>query len=253
MIGPVRSLLPAHDGDLDDEALAEAYAYPRPGRTPVRWLRANMVSTVDGAAAGADGRSDSVSTPADRRVLRVLRALADVVLVGAGTARAEAYGPVRVRPALSPGREGRGQPPAPVLAVVSRSLDLDPSSQLFAAAAARTVVVTSHAAPAARRARLEPVADLIVAGADEVNLSAALDALAARGLTRMLCEGGPTLLAALSAAGLLDELCLTLTPSLLGGSAGRILSGPTLGTPHDLRLAAVLEEDDTLLTRWPRR
>lgn len=252
-IGPVRRLLPLHDGDLDDEALAEAYAYPFPGRHSSRWVRANMVSTVDGAAAGVDGRSSSVSTPADRRVLRVLRALADVVVVGAGTARAEAYGPVRVRPTLLPGREGRGQPPAPVLAVVSRSLELDPSSRLFAAAAARTVVVTSHAAPAARRARLEQVADLIVAGADEVDLLAALDALAARGMTRVLCEGGPTLLAALGAAGLLDELCLTLTPLLAGGGAGRILAGPTPATPYDLRLVAVLEEDGTLLTRWQRR
>ncbi len=249
----MRSLLPFHDGDLDDEALTAAYAYPRPGRIPVWWLRANMVSTVDGAVAGADGRSRSVSSQADRRVLRVLRGLADVVLVGAETARTEGLGPVRVRSALLPGREGRGQPPAPVLAVVSRSLDLDLSSRLFVDAVARTVVVTSAAGPAARRARLAQVADLIVAGSDEVDLPAALDALAARGLTRVLCEGGPTLLAAIVAAGLLDELCLTLTPSLVGGGTGRILSGAALATPYDLRLAAVLEEDGTLLTRWQRR
>lgn len=249
----MRSLLPFRDGDLDDEALTTAYAYPEPSRVSRPWVRANMVSTVDGAATGAEGRSASVSTPADRRVLRVLRALADVVVVGAGTARAEAYGPVRVRAALRPGREGRGQPAAPVLAVVSRSLDLDPTSRLFADAVVRTVVVTSAAAAPTRRARLEQVADVIVAGTEEVDLPAALAALAARGLNRVLCEGGPTLLSALFAAGLLDELCLTLTPILAGGGASRILSGPLPAAPYDLRLAAVLEEDGTLLTRWQRR
>lgn len=249
----MRSLLPGHDDDLDDEVLAQAYAYPPSGRASGTWVRANMVATVDGAAAGMDGRSGSVSTPADRRVLGVLRGLADVVLVGAGTARAERYRPVRVRETMRPGRQRRGQRPVPAVAVVSRSLDLDLADPLFTDAVERTIVITGTGSPPARRALLEQVADVLVSGEGEVHLATALDALAQRGLRRVLCEGGPTLLAAMVTADLLDELCLTLTPALAGGGAGRILSGPTPATPYDLRLAAVLEEDGALFTRWQVR
>lgn len=220
-------------GDVD---LAEAYAYPPPERRPAGrpWVRANMVGSVDGAPSGVDGLSGSLATAADRRVFRVLRSLADVVLVGAGTARAEGY-----RPAALP------------IAVVSGRLDLDLDSPLLAAATHRTIVLTSSAAGRERVRAAAEVADVEVCGDGSVDLVQALEALRRRGLADVLCEGGPSLLGQLAAAGLLDELCLTVVPTLEGSAAaGRALGGPPLPAPLPLTLGHLLEDEGTLLTRW---
>ena len=209
-----------------------------------------MVSAVDGAAT-VGGRSEGLSTPADKRVFNLLRGLCDVVLVGAGTARAEGYRALRAKPEYAELRASLGQRPAPVLAVVSGRLDLDPASELFTAGQERSIVVTSAASDPAARERLSAVADVIVAGEDTVDLTAAVSALADRGLTRVLCEGGPSLLDHVAAAGLLDELCLTVTPLLVGGDATRIMSGPA-SDPQPLRLASVCSDDDVLLLRYLR-
>ncbi len=212
---------------------------------PGRLVRADMVVSADGAAVVA-GSSRPLSTPADREVFRALRALSDVVLVGAGTARAERYGggPDR-RPGVAAvplsrehraWRVERGRPTTPALAVVSRSLDLP--RELVEAA----VVVTCAAAPHAERP------DVVVAGGDRVDLAVALDRLADRGLLSVLCEGGPGLLGDLVAAGLLDELDLTVAPYLVGRAPG-LLAG-LLPAPVPLRLLRAAEEDGTLLLRW---
>src|ERR1700735_3967165 len=107
----MRMILPQAGAELDDFELAKAYAYPRE-----RWLRTNMVMSADGAGS-LGGRSDGLWAPADKRVFGILRALADVVLVGSGTAEAENYKPARARPALAPLRAGR--PPAAAIAVSS--------------------------------------------------------------------------------------------------------------------------------------
>ena len=247
-------LLPDAVPELDDGALLDAYAYP--GRTP--WVRANMVASVDGAVTGPGGRSAEVSTPADRRVFSLLRSLADVVLAGAGTVRAERYGPARARPELRAARAARGQRPVPVVAVASASLDLDPDWPLFTEAAEPTVVLTVDAAPADRRRALSGVADVVTAGEALLDIGAALDALAGRGLGRVLCEGGPMLLGGVVRAGLLDELCLTTSPLLAAGPARRVLHGAaaTAGVapppPVGLALGHLLEEAGTLLARWVR-
>jgi riboflavin biosynthesis pyrimidine reductase len=214
---------------LDDAALHAAYACPsdRP------WLRALMLQTADGAVSGGDGRSGSVSGPGDRRVLHAVRANADAVVVGAGTARTEGYGPAAVP-----------------IALVSRSLDLDLDSALFADAAHRTVVITCAASDPARRAVVGRAADLIVTGDTQVDLVAALADLRGRGLRRLVCEGGPTLLASVAAVGLLDEACLTTAPLLVAGEATRITHGPRLPAPLPLRLTQVLEEDGFLFSRY---
>ena len=134
-----------------------------------------------------------------------------------------------------------------MLALVSGSLDLDPGSDLFGGVE-RTVVVTHAGTDADARHRLAEVADVVVAGERSVDIGAALDELAARGLRRMLCEGGPTLLSDVAAAGRLDELCLTLSPQLVGGDGTRITHGPDLDTRWTL--AHLLEEDGVLLSRW---
>ena len=236
----MRQLHPTYDEKVDPIV---AYRYPndRP------WLRANMVSSLDGSAV-RDGRSEGLSSAADKEVFGVLRGLADVVLVGAGTARTEGYRALRPKEAYAEVRASMGQRPAPVLALVSGRLDLDPDSQLFQGGADRTVVITHAGADPASRDRLAAVADVVVAGDDAVDLAAALDTLTERGLGRVLCEGGPSLLAAVAAAGRLDELCLTLAPQLVGGDGPRVLNGPDLGV--SLSLAHLLEQDSVLLMRY---
>ncbi len=224
---------------------AEAYAYPE--TTP--WLRANMVSSADGAAT-YEGLTGGLGGPADRRLLSTLRALADVVIAGAGTTRAEGYGPVLPRDWWGGLRDGRT--PAPPLAVVSRSLELDVEAPIFTEALARTIVITCDAAPKDRLARCEKNADVIVTGGESVDIGAALDALTARGLVRQLTEGGPRLLADIAAAGRLDELCLTISPRITAGSAPRILDGAGIEA-LPLSLGHVLEDEDFLFLRYVRR
>jgi riboflavin biosynthesis pyrimidine reductase/DNA-binding MarR family transcriptional regulator len=236
-------MLTAAAADLDDDELARLYDYPRDF-----WLRANMVASADGAAY-LDGRSGGLSSAADRRLFAVLRALADVVLVGAGTARAEKYKPARRRPELAPLRAGRSH--TPPIALVSRALDLDLSAPLFAQAPpdARTIVITCDAAPGQARAAAAKVADVIVAGELAVDLDGALAALNDRSLGRVLCEGGPTLLGQLAAAGLVNELCLTVSPLLAGPGPSRI----TVGAPfsaQQMALVHVLRADETLFCRY---
>jgi riboflavin-specific deaminase-like protein len=237
----MRSLLPEPADTVD---LIQAYAYP--GDTT--WVRANMVASADGSAV-ADGRSEPLSGPSDKRVFGVLRGLCDAVLVGAGTARTEGYRALKARPRYAEHRTGLGQRPAPVLALVSGSLDLDPTAELFTGAE-RTVVLTSAKADESARARLAEVADVIVTGTDHVDLSAGIDALVALGLPRVLCEGGPHLLAAVVAAGRLDELCLTTAPRLVGGDGPRIMADLHLDDVVDLELAHLLEDDGNLFARY---
>ena len=243
----MRSLLPSYAENVD---LAARYAYPE---GPHPWVRANMVSSADGGAT-ADGRSAGLSSEADRTVFALLRGLSDVILAGAGTVRVEGYGPVEPRREWQELRAMSGQPPVPPIAVVSNRLDFDLSSPLFATPGAGTIVITAESSPADRRREVEATthADVVVAGGDTVDLGAAVDALAARGHGRVLCEGGPMLLAQVAAAGRLDELCLTVSPMLTAGAAPRILNGPVLPDPMGLRLAHLLEDDGFLFLRYTR-
>lgn len=228
--------LPATDVDVTDVDPAALYGRERPRRGERPWVMANFVASVDGSAAVA-GRTRDLSGAADRALFRRLRSQADVVLVGAGTVRAEGYGPVR------------GENPAPI-AVVSRSLDLDWDSALFAEAAVPTLVVTCAAADPARRARAEQAAELVMAGDHWVDVGKAVAQLGRRGHRLVLCEGGPCLLGELVVADLLDELCLTLSPLLAGGAGPRIITGAVVPAPLPLRLASVLEDDGHVFLRY---
>jgi riboflavin biosynthesis pyrimidine reductase len=239
----MRRLFPTPAADVDPR---DAYAVPAGPH-----LRVNMVASVDGAAAVA-GRVGALSGRADDAVLHVLRALADVILVGAGTIRAEGYGPALVPPDEQCRRAAAGDPPMPRLAIVTRSLDLDLAAPLFTAAAVRPLIVTTTSAPAGRHAAASEVADVITAGAERVDMPAALDALADRGLPRVLSEGGPHLLAELYAADRVDELCLTVSPRVTCGHELRITAGLPLPQPAGLHLAHVLEEDEFLFLRYMR-
>jgi riboflavin biosynthesis pyrimidine reductase len=234
----------------DEPDLPGLYGYP-----DGRWLRANMVATADGAAS-LNGVTQGISSDTDRRVFALLRTLCDVILVGASTVREEKYKPARPQELWSHLRDGR--PPTPPIAVVTGRLDLDPDSALITAAPAyaRTIVITTASAPAARRDQLGRHAEIIIAGQDTVDLRTAVDALAERGHRRMLAEGGPHLLAQLVEAGLLDELCLTIGPQMAGPGADRIVAGAGTGSGLSgslpLRLAHVLEDQGFLLCRYVR-
>jgi riboflavin biosynthesis pyrimidine reductase len=221
-------------GDLE-----ELYAFPQRGT----WVRANMVSTLDGAAAGTDGRSGSVNTPADNRVFALQRDLADVVLVGAGTVRAEGYR------RLEPTR--RSRVPA-TLAVVTRSGRVPENVRTGKEGRGPALLVTCRAAGERALDRARTVLgddNVLVCGTDTVDLRAALVELSARRLRKVLLEGGPSLLSAALAADVVDELALTLAPTLVGGDATRITSGPTLSGTYGIpaRPYALLEQAGTML------
>ncbi|AXG80969.1 pyrimidine reductase family protein [Streptomyces paludis] len=267
---PVTDQTPsAADREWTFDELADAYAYPEAAypeadadasvdasaedRNGGVWLRANMVSTLDGAAAH-DGRSQLLSSPADMRVFGTLRALADAVVVGAETVRLEGYRPARARDAFAARRAAAGQGPAPAIAVISAGLGLDFTAPLFTEPLVPTLVLTGDAAPAERiRAARDAGAEVVIAGEGAgVDPVRALRALAERGLVRLLTEGGPRLLGQFVAAGALDELCLTVSPTLTAGSAQRVAGGPAVAVPERFVLASLLEQDGFLFTRYHR-
>lgn len=231
--------------------LADAYAYPERAAGP--YLRANMVSSLDGASR-YDGKSAPLSSDGDMRIFGVLRALADVVLVGAETVRQEKYRPAKTRDAFAARRAADGQPPAPAIAVISRSLELDFTAPLFTDSAAPTLILTGAASSDARLAAArEAGAQVVIAGeGDGVDPARAIRELTALGFVRLLHEGGPRILAQFAAAGAVDELCLTVAPVIAGGDAPRIMNGPGVPGPARYVPLSVLEEDGYLFTRYVR-
>jgi riboflavin biosynthesis pyrimidine reductase len=250
-------LMPDQVGPLDDAGIDAAYTWPAQP-----WVRANMVSTVDGGAQSSEGTSRGISSDADRRVFSALRGSADVVLVGAQTVRVEGYRPARPKVAYADDRAARGQLPAPVIAVVSRSLNLPLDSPLFAVRRAQSggdatppIIITTADADATRRAAIPSDIDVLAYGVGDVDLGAAIAELHRRGFARIHCEGGPHLLSDLIGAGLLDELCLTISPMLMGSTPGDIVGRITAPSsrPHgalDLTLGHLLEGDGSLFARY---
>lgn len=213
-------------GPLSDEQLDELYAAPA-----APWLRVNMVSTLDGAATGESGRSGSINNAADKRVFDALRRRADAVVVGAGTARVEGYRPVPDKP----------------LVVLTRSGALP--EPLLGASPGSVLAATSTEAPGLERLRADLGAEnVLVHGADQVDLVDLKAALAERGLVDLLSEGGPHLFADLLRSGAADELCLTTVPRLIAGEHLRITAGAPLDVHLEPRL--LLADGGTLLGRW---
>ncbi|MDT9695089.1 pyrimidine reductase family protein [Streptomyces sp. P17] len=250
----MRRLFPVTDQTDDREwsldELAEVYAY-RDSAEP--WLRANMVSTLDGAAQ-YDGKSQPISSATDMRIFGTLRALADVVVVGAETVRLEGYRPARARAEFTARREAAGQAPAPAIAIVSASLDLDFSLPLFTSPLVPTVLLTGAAAAPDRVAAAEKAGARVLFAGDGAGVepARAVRALAGLGYRRLLTEGGPRLLGQLVAAGVLDEICLTVSPMLTAGDAQRIADGPAVDVPRQFALVSLLEEEGFLFTRYGR-
>ncbi|MCZ4500161.1 MAG: bifunctional deaminase-reductase domain protein [Marmoricola sp.] len=209
------------------EDLVDLY---RPPRLP--WLRVNMVSTLDGAANGESGKSGSINNDADKAVFEALRAQADAVVVGAGTARTEGYRVTDVP-----------------LVIVSRSGQVPQG--LRDAPSGTVLLATCASSPGLDEARALLGDDVLVVGEDQVDLVAMKSALVGRGLRNLLSEGGPHLLRDLVSSGAADELCLTWVPRLIGGVHPRITAGDSVDAGFDL--AVLLEQDSTLLARYLRK
>lgn len=230
-------LLPATGAEPD---LTAHYAYPENLAAP--YVRVNFVSSIDGAVT-VDGLSGGLGSDGDRRVFGILRELADVVLVGAGTARAEDYRGAR--------RPTRGTETPPPIAVVTGSGGLDPQARLFTDTDTPPIVLTTAGSDTARRDALHAAgADVVVL--DQLTPDALLAELARRGLHRVLLEGGPSLFGSFLAADAVDELCLTIAPVVAGGDAGRIASGPPGPPARPFALLGALQDDETLLLRYGR-
>jgi riboflavin biosynthesis pyrimidine reductase len=241
----VRQLFPIarHTVDPSDVYGDPPRAADRPG------VRLNMIASVDGATA-VEGRSGTLGGAADHAVFFAMRSAADVVLVAAGTVRAEGYGPAELSAETQDARQRRGQMPVPPIAVVSRTCNLDWQTPFFTAARVRPIIVTVSEAPEHQRSRASDVADVVIAGERDVDLRRALDAIGERGARAVLAEGGPSLNAQLAGGGLLDELCLTLSPSMVGGDSRRIVTGPALDPRSTLELRSVCEDDGFLFLRY---
>lgn len=228
----VKRVWPAPIIELSEPDLAAAYPWPLNRGLP--WVRANMVMSLDGSIVGADGVSKSISSPADRALFGQLRRAAEVILVGASTVRAENY-----RPAPIP------------LAVVSNTLNLPADLAIFGEASTQTpksMVLTSQVAIDTAPSDLADRIDLIACGAQMVDPRTAIDALATRGLMRIHCEGGPSLLSALLVDNCINELLLTVSPVFVG-TAGRLLS-PSQFPGLTLQPKQVLTSDGSIFLRY---
>jgi riboflavin-specific deaminase-like protein len=234
--------------ELSDEELIAAYEV---ADRAVPHLRANFVSSLDGAVE-IDGQSKALSSDSDSRVFSVIRRLADVVLVGAGTIRDEGYNPLKLSAKAREWRTAAGLAENPTLAIVSSRLELSPVNPVFKSAV-RPIVVTHANSPDDRREALAEVAEVLVLGEVLVDLQAVVDEFATRGMTQILSEGGPHLLGALTAADLVDELCLALAPLMAGPGASRIIAGAPSTLTRRMRLGSTLSAgDDYLFFRYLR-
>jgi riboflavin biosynthesis pyrimidine reductase len=233
---------------VDDTSLHRIYAYPE---TDKPFVRFNFVAAADGAATSG-GFSAGLGNEGDQRIFKVLRRLADVVLVGAGTLRAEGYEGDLVDDGARSWRTGQGLAGHPAVAVISGSLNLDAGSGFFAKAPVRPLVLTTSAADAGRRKALEAVADVVDCGTGTVEPGAVLAELGRRGLLKVLCEGGPAVLGDFTRSGAVDELALSISPLLAGGDGPRIAAGNSPEDAVPLTLRSLLMEESALYTLYGR-
>lgn len=236
----MRILEPAAD-DLDSDRLVDLH---RPPDGP--HLRINMVSSADGAVT-IDGRVGGLTSAPDQQLLGLLRSLCDVLLVAAGTVRAEGYGGLNLPAEHQQRRLERGLPADPVLAIVTASARLRPDDPVFTEATRTPVVLTTTTADADH---LAPVATVLRHGSDRVDLAAGIADLRARFGPHLLGEGGPSLNHSLLSDGLVDEVCWTISPQLVAGDGPGMVAGPPLDPPRRLRPVSTLQAGDELMTRW---
>ena len=245
---------PQSGPDIGWDKLAEQFTVPAGDD----YLRAVMVSSIDGAATGTAtseggpaGVSEPLSGETDRRLFRLLRGLCDGVLVGAGTIRAEGYRGVKLDDETRQKRTAAGKSSLPPIVIITNSGRFDPTSPVFVESTVPPIIVTSAAAAAGCHQDTGGLAEIVTAGETQVDLVKALSLLRAKGLHHLDCEGGPTLLGTLLAADLVDELCFTLSPVLAGDTKTRIVAGlHAFNPPRSLRLHEVMSDDGFLFLRY---
>jgi riboflavin biosynthesis pyrimidine reductase len=238
--------------EVDDVRQTSFYRYPTD--LPRCWVRANMIASLDGGAT-ADGKSGGLAGPGDRTLFALMRQASDVILVGAGTVRVENYSGAQLSASQRQARQRQGQAEIPPIAVITQSGNLDHDAKLFTRTEVPPLILTSNRSFADTSRRLGSVAEVIDASGpepDRVDIAAVLQILYGRNLRRVLTEGGPQLLSTLIENSLLDELCLTVAPVLVGGVARRIATGP--GQVHTRFRRTHLLADDAgyLYTRYVR-
>lgn len=230
---------------LTDDQLIELYQGPASGP----WVRANFVQSVDGAITLGD-TSSGLTTPLDQRVLKLLRLLSDVVLVGASTIRAEDYIGIRFSDAGSARRRDWGMPAVPPIAVVSGRADLDPESRLLTDTLVPTIILTTSSAATSAKKNLQAAGAVVIElGDSSIDSTSIIEALGEMGLNSVICEGGPTLTGQLAADHVLDELCLTTVPTIAGGPAGRVTHGRLASLPTECQ-HIIIDQDGAQLARW---
>lgn len=249
----MRQLLPTPVDSADPLDLYPFDDRPRPSGRP--WVMVNMVASVDGATA-IDGLSGALGGDGDRQVFSAIRASCDWIVAAAGTVRAERYRIPRPSPETAAVRRNTGRSSAAHLAVVTASVDLDPDLPLFAdqrADDAPPLVITGNAPPADRVAAIGERAEWAHLPGERPSPEAVIDELGRRGASIVLAEGGPSFNGQLFDAGLVDELCLSLSPNLVSGDSARIAHSTTAGVDQQLRLERLLEHDNALFARYVRR
>ena len=210
----------------------EAYRAPLGMRTDRPWVGLCMVASIDGSTA-VDGASAGLGNANDSAVLKQLRSIADVIIVGAGTARAEGYGP--------PSKPGQR------IGVITASGRVDVDRPLFTSGAGFLITTTTAAIPAS--------VDAVRAGDSAVDLVAALSALGTVGVEPRVvqCEGGPSLNGALFARDLVDEINITTSPLVVGGAGARMAAGADVHA-HSFELSQLVIDDESFLfSRWLRK
>lgn len=239
-------MISATPGGEEIDALESQMALAR-GHSDRPWVMANFVATLDGAAV-VDGGSSAINDEDDMRMFGAIRSVPDFIVVGAGTVRAENYRPVGLDQRRREARLAAGLEEVPHLLVMTRSLALDPAARVFGDPKRRVTVLTGPDAPADRFAALSEVADVV-----RLNGTEPVDILHYTRMARVvLCEGGPGLMGQFVAAGLVDELALTVAPLLVGGESVRIAHGPPAQPPIEMRLDRIMYGDRMLFLRYLR-
>ena len=239
--------------ELNDPDLVDLYRFRVPGVNA--FVRSNFVMSLDGSVQGPDGRAGSINTPSDHHLFALQRALADAVVVGAGTARSEGYRAIDLSPWQRDLRAAESLAPYPTLVIISASADLDPAIARPADGPGGPVmIITTGGKPPED---LEPLRaagiEVVEVPGPDLDLGLVIDQIAGSGLVRLLCEGGPGLHREMLAAGLLNELALTIAPVVVGGQGLRSTSGDAIDPALDFQLRFALYADDgTLFTTYAR-
>jgi riboflavin biosynthesis pyrimidine reductase len=219
----------------------------RRGRSDRPWVMGNFVTTIDGAAV-VDGGSTAINDEDDKTMFGAIRAVPDFILVGAETLRAENYHPLDLDEPRRQARVGAGLDEVPHLVVVTRSLDLAPDMPVFGNPRRRVTILTDGDAPAERADALAEVADVV-----RLKGTSPSDLVHYMRLARViLCEGGPSLMGQFIAAGLVDEMALTISPLLASGGSVRMAHGPAADPLVEMRLDRILYGDRALFLRYVR-